>query len=411
MIVRKRLLLLSHVLPFPPDSGVTSRTFNTVRQLQRVFDVTLLMFSRRNHQSSAAARQAAETALRDCVTDLRPAVPIPSQGSRARLAWDHARSVLTGRSYTYFMFESPEFGVQLRRTLAEQPPDIVHLESLDLHRWLPTLPSVPVTATHHDLESIWLQRRAERTSSLPLRRYITWQSRLAHRTEQRLCPQITSNVVMSDLDAERLQELAPGSRTIVIPNGVDTEFFSIREEAPVPGRVVFVGPTYLFPNRDAVDYLLANVWPRVRAAVPNATLSLIGGGPPDVLACYSREPGVKALGRVADLRKHVGEGCCSVVPIRAGGGTRIKILESWSMGRAVVSTSLGCEGLNASDGVHLLIRDDPEAFANAVIQLLVDESRRSALQVEASRLVESRFAWSSIGERLTNHYMTLIREG
>ena len=156
------------------------------------------------------------------------------------------------------------------------------------------------------------------------------------------------------------------------------------------------------------NHLLEAIWPRVRQVLPHATLDLIGGGPPALLARYSSIPGVKALGRVADLRPHVGAACCSVVPIRVGGGTRIKIVESWSMGRAVVSTSLGCEGLDGTDDVHLLIRDDPNRFAEAIIQLLQDEPLRHRLSVEAKRLVEARYSWNSIGRYLTQRYTSLI---
>lgn len=411
MPARKRLLLLSHVLPYPPDSGVTSRTYNTVRQLQREFDVTLVMFTRRNHQPTAAALSDAEAAMATVVKTAYPAVPIPSQRSKARLVWDHLRSVLSRRSYTYFTFESEEYRAHLEQAMRNAAPDLIHLESLDLHRWLAVLPEVPVTATHHDLESLWLERRAEHTRGRVLRKYVSFQARLAHRTEIRLCPQLSANIVMSELDAQRLQELAPGSSTIVVPNGVDTDYFGLRTEQPIPGRIVFIGPTYLFPNRDAVDHLVTAIWPRVRHVLPHATLHLIGGGPPSLLSRYSSIPGVTALGRVPDVRPHVGAACCSVVPIRVGGGTRIKIVESWSMGRTVVSTSLGCEGLACTDDLHLLVRDNPAHFADAIIQLVQDDPRRLRLAAEGKRLVDERYSWNSIGSAMTQEYLRLISGG
>lgn len=409
MPARKRILLLSHVLPYPPDSGVTSRTYNTIKQLQREFDVTLLTFTRRNHQPTAAARTKAEAIMATVVSAAYPTVAIPSQRSKARLFWDHLRSMLSGRAYTYFTFDSKEYRAQIQSALRQSPPDLIHLESLDLHRWLALLPNVPITATHHDLESLWLARRAEHTRPRILGSYVSFQARLAHRTERRLCPRLAANIVMSEVDAQRLQELAPGSATIVAPNGVDTEYFASRAEHPIPGRIVFIGPTYLFPNRDAVDYLLKSIWPRVRQALPHATLDLIGGGPPSLLSNYASVPGVNALGRVPDLRPHVGSACCSIVPIRVGGGTRIKIVESWAMERAVVSTSLGCEGLAGSDNVHLLVRDDPIRFADAIIQLVRDEPQRHRISAEARRLVNERYSWNSIGHDLVQRYMTLIK--
>jgi len=119
----------------------------------------------------------------------------------------------------------------------------------------------------------------------------------------------------------------------------------------VPGRVTFLGPTYMFPNRDAVDFFLANSWPLVRQRCPDGTFHLIGKNSADEKARFESHPGVTCNGHVPDIRPHFAESAVSVVPIRVGGGTRLKILDAWSMGKAVVSTSVGCEGLKTVDGI------------------------------------------------------------
>jgi glycosyltransferase involved in cell wall biosynthesis len=172
--------------------------------------------------------------------------------------------------------------------------------------------------------------------------------------------------------------------------------------------VVFVGPTYSFPNRDAVEYLLESIWPVIRGKQSGATLELIGRGTGDDLARYNQIPGVSAPGTVPDIRPHLERATCCAVPIRVGGGTRVKILDAWAMGKAVVSTSIGCEGLAAIDGENILIRDDPPAFADGALQVMADASLRNRLERNARETVVRQFSWDVIGERLRDAYRGLI---
>ncbi|MEJ7813498.1 MAG: glycosyltransferase family 4 protein [Gemmatimonadaceae bacterium] len=404
-----RLLFLSHCLPYPPQSGVTIRTFNILKQLRKEFDVTLLMFSRANHQADQAARDAARATLEGHGLHTSPAVPVAAERSKPRRAWDHLRSLATGHAYTFYEYGSDEFGRELRDAITGAPPAIVHLDSLDLHAWVSALPPVPTVCTHHDIESDALRRRAEHVSPPPLRWYVRHQAALVERTERTLAPRFTANVVMSPVDATRLAKIAPGSRTIVVPNGVDTEYFTPgRADAVVPGRIVFIGGTYFFPNRDAVEYLLREIWPLVRAVRPAATLHLIGRASEADRERYGAHAGVSCLGGVDDIRPHVAEACCSVVPIRIGGGTRIKILDSWSMGKAVVSTSLGCEGLRADDGHNILVRDEPATFADAIVHLIDDAALRDSLGASGRRTVEAVYAWDIAGRDMRAAYAALL---
>lgn len=409
MAARSRILFLSQCLPYPPDSGVTNRSFNVLRQLQQEFDVVVLPYYRRNHQPTAEALRAARQELADRVSRVGEPVPIRAEHALARRAWDHLRSLVTRRPYTHYEYASRRYRAQLRQALTEERPALVHLDSLVLHRWLPELPAVPQVCTHHNIESDVLRLRAERTSPRLLARYIRHQAALVAAVERRSAAGFEANVMMSDQDAERLRGLAPRARTIVVPNGVDTTFFVPDTSHPaVHGRVAFLGPTYLFPNRDGMDYLLAQMWPAIRAAYPSATLRLIGKTPATDQARYDAVPGVACLGRVPDIRPHLTEAECCVVPLRVGGGTRLKILDAWAMGKAVVSTALGCEGLEAVDGENILIRDDPGAFAAAVVQVLTDSGLRRKLECSARETAERRYSWSMIGETLRAAYRDII---
>ena len=196
-----------------------------------------------------------------------------------------------------------------------------------------------------------------------------------------------------------------------MPNGTDVEYFQPRQLAPIPGRVAFVGPTYSFPNRDAVEFLLEEIWTLVRRDVPGATLQLIGRNAGGDRARYAAVPGVQPLGHVADIRPPLAHAACCVVPIRIGGGTRLKILDAWAMGKAVVSTSIGCEGLDAIDGANILIRDTPAEFAAAVAAVLNDDRLRERLERNARRTAVETYSWDVIGRRLRAAYDGLLDSG
>src|SRR5882672_893557 len=401
---RPHILFLSQCLPYPPHSGVTNRTFHILEQLQSEFDVTLLAYSRRGHQSDEAARLDACRELARVVHQVGAPVLIPAEHSAVRQVFDHLRATLTSRPYTFFLYDSERFRSQLRQLVQDVAFDMIHLDSLDLYRWLSELPAVPTVCTHHSVESHLLRLEAQRVRSRVLGSYIAYHARLLEHVERRLCPRFRLNVMMSDKDAERLRYLAPASKTVVVPNGVDTAYFQpIPGAALVPGRLVFVGaPT--FPNRDAVQHMLRDIWPSIRRAQRQASLHLIGASSDSDRARYGSEPGVTAIGHVCDLRPYLAESSCCVVPLRVGGGTRLKILDAWAMGKAVVSTSIGCEGLEAVDGTNILIRDEPKAFADAVVRVLQDSELRSRLEMNARGTAQEFYDWTVVGQSMRSEY-------
>ncbi|HXI22114.1 MAG TPA: glycosyltransferase, partial [Gemmatimonadales bacterium] len=403
MASRPTLLFLSHCLPYPPHAGVLNRAFHLARELARDWDIRMVACYRRNHHPDDAARAAAQEGLRGIVAMAGDPVAISAEWSTARRVWDHLRSVVRGRAYTWYEYRSPGFARALHAALTAAPaPDLVHLESLDLHGYLDQLPpGVPVACTHHNIESELLRARSGAVRSVLTARYLRHQAGLVEAVERRLTPRLALNVVVSDADAGRLHALAPEARVVVVPNGVDTDRLRPAPETEErDGRVVFVGPTYAFQNRDAVDYLVSDIWPRVLAARPGATLELVGRGPAADLDRYARVPGVIVAGHVADLGAALARAQCAVAPIRVGGGTRLKILDGWAAGRAVVSTAVGCEGLRALDGENLLVRDRPEEFAEGVVRILTDAVLRRRLGRAARDTAERFYGWPALGAGL-----------
>ncbi|MFL5482790.1 MAG: glycosyltransferase family 4 protein [Gemmatimonadaceae bacterium] len=408
--MRQQILFLSQCLPYPPHSGVTNRTYHVLLQLQRRFDVTLVAFSRRNHQADHTARANSTSALRAELSRVLDSVPIASEWSLAKKIQIHFESVMARKPYIFFDYASRQFGKEIETALHDNTFDLVHLDSLDVSGWLPLIPSVPITCTHHSIESELLRLRATHIGNRLSAAYLNHQAKLLEATERALCGRFALNVMTSELDATRLRALVPRANTASIPNGVDVNYFTPTEsQRAVRGRVVFLGPTYMFPNRDGVEFFLSKIWPLILSDLPNVTFHLLGKNSHRDKTEFESNAGVTCHGYVDDIRPHFAAAQCSVVPLRTGGGTRLKILDAWAMGSAIVSTSIGCEGLAAVDGTNILIRDDPRQFAEAVTAVLRDGELRRQLGENGRKTAETIYAWSVVGDKLNGAYSALMR--
>ena len=196
-------------------------------------------------------------------------VPIDSEWSLFTKLGNHARSLVSREPYVFYEYGGSRFSGQLQDAVDRAAPDLLHLDSMDLYRWLPSLPAVKTSCTHRQHNTELLSLRARRIPNRAARAYIMHQANLMEKVERRLCARFDVNIMTSETDAERLRALAPGSRTSVAPNGVNVDYFQPTPlHQVVPGRVTFLGPTYMFPNRDAVQFFLADAWDLVRARCP-----------------------------------------------------------------------------------------------------------------------------------------------
>jgi len=397
---RPRLLFLCQTLPYPPDGGVMIRTYHVLRLLAQRYDIHALCFFRR---STARGVESAVRALSEYATTVE-AFPIPQEWSRGRLLWDHTRSVLQQRVYTLHAYESSAFGARIIALRQNWNFAIAHLDSLDLSGYLPLLDGLPTVCVHHNVESALLARRSTVEASLLKRWYLSMQAKLMEAEEARCCPRVALNVVCSKDDQAILEHIAPESRTTVVPNGVDIDEFTPGPQASE--GVVFVGGMTWFPNRDCLEYFAESILPELAESGPMPVINWVGRALPGTTEHYGRR-GITLTGYVESIVPWVQKAACFIVPLRVGGGTRLKILSAWAMGKAVVSTSIGCEGLEARDGWNVLIRDDPKDFAAAVRQVLDDPTLASKLGANARATAVEIYSWDRIGEHMSKEYSSI----
>ena len=407
----RRILFLSQNLPYPPDAGVKSRTYNVIRQLARRFDLTMLCFVRKAGSTEGMSVEDRARALGE-FGEVR-AFDIPEEVSAGRKVLNHVSSLASGKVYTRFSYASRAYFGAIESALHTAPPELVHLDSLDLAGYLPLLPRVPVACTHHDVQSLLLARRAARSGNPLVRWYLQHQAELTREDERTSCPRVTLNVMVSEADGEAIREITGCTNVVVVPNGVDIEYFTPSNDRPrsAPPSILFVGGSTWFPNADAMDFFAHQILPAVRTRVPDVRVQWVGRLSEDVRARFARIPGMDPVGFVPDIRPYLAGAACVIAPLRVGGGTRIKILDAWASGNAVVSTTIGCEGLRAVDGVNTLIRDDPAGFAEAVAHLVNQPAESRRIGIAARQTAVADYSWDQVGGRLTSTYEALITKG
>lgn len=398
----RRLLFLGHSLPYPPDRGVALRSYHVLRQLAKQYEVDALFFRRGTEptQMPLPDRLAHLGALAE-VEDFR----IPAEWNVVRRWWDEARSVLTQRAEARWRFDVAAFRRRLLELTLERDPAVVHVDSIVLHAYLPLLEGRTVVLSHHRPESGYLRQRARLATGVR-RSYLERQAEWMEVVEREWLPRVSANTVSTEDDRAALLDRAPDARVDVIPTAVDTHHYS-----PAAGTghgLAFVGGTRHTASRDALEFFATEILPRLRRASGVQALepiSWVGGARPGDRERY-RELGIDITGYVEDIRPIVRPAACYVVPRRTGGGST-RILQAWAMGKAVVSTTVGCAGLAADDGKNILIRDDAASFARAVLDVLEDRDLRRRLGAAARETVEARYSWELAGERLLDLYEEL----
>jgi glycosyltransferase involved in cell wall biosynthesis len=294
----------------------------------------------------------------------------------------------------------------IRRLTSTESFDIVHLDHLDAAVYLPNCcPKSAVYLDQHNYETSLLRSARDKTSQLLLRWYLSSQLRKLACFENQILRAVRAVGVVSTNDAAMVSAVAPETAFQIIPNGVDLAFFDIPRQ-PMPYRVVTVGSLDWLPNIEGVMWFLDNVWPVVCAARPEATLQIVGRNPPQALLERSDQQ-VTVVGSVPDIREYMAKASAFVVPLFAGGGTRLKVLEAMAMRVPIVSTSTGIEGIDCMDGKHVLIAKGAKDFAHKLVELLDNPVLGVPLVTASRALVEQHYGWNAIGERLDTFYQCI----
>lgn len=392
-----RILWLKTELLHPVDKGGKIRTYQMLRAINRQHPITYLTLDDGSAAPDARER-AFEYATRVDVVPFR----VAARGT-PRFFAELATNLLSPLPYSLQRYRVTAFAERVRAHVAAGGVDLVVCDFLT--PWV-NLPAdvaslgVPVVLFQHNVEAEIWRRHAEVATNAVSRRYFALQWQRTASFERAACRAAGHVVAVSDHDASLFRERYRVHSVSAVPTGVDIEYF---DPAPfgsrVPGRLVFTGSMDWMPNADGITWFTEQVWPRVRAARPDATFAVVGRNPPAaVRALATAGSGIEVTGSVPDVRPYLGTGSAFVVPLRIGGGTRLKIYEAMAMACPVVSTAIGAEGLPVRPDEHLRLADDAAGFARHCVELLDDASAATAMAERAASYVRANFGWDAVAE-------------
>jgi glycosyltransferase involved in cell wall biosynthesis len=387
-----RVLLVSAQFPFPPTWGFATRVHQLTRQVASRHRVTLLSY----------VEQDDVDALHRSVPDIDIRVVLWDPPSVLAKRTAQLSSLLSRHPYQSRFHNSPQMQRAIDALCSNGRFDIVQVETSVLCAFdFPV--DLPLIIDEHNIEYEVLQRMHQSERSLLRRSFSGLEHRRFRRFEQMWWRRASGCVVTSRREQAIVHRHAPSTPVEVVPNGVDLDYFAPTQVAAEPDTVVFNGTLLYRPNLDAAYHLVDEIWPRVLEARPRAMLTIVGRAA-DADLRRLRRPGVVVTGEVPDVRPHLERAAVVAVPIRMGGGTRFKVLEALAMGKPVVSTALGCEGIDVRHGEHLWIADHPAAFASALTRLFDDLDLAARLGSDGRTLVEESYSWDTAGRRLDRLY-------
>jgi sugar transferase (PEP-CTERM/EpsH1 system associated) len=402
-----RILWLKTELLHPVDKGGKIRTYNMLKELKR--DHFIVYMSLDDGSADSAAREQAYEYCHELIC-------VPYQQREKFSSGFYAELLVNLASrfpYAIKKYESASMRSQIsERVNRGNFFDVVICDFLAPAINVPRDLSCPTILFQHNVEAMIWKRHFEVQNNQLKKIYLRQQWRKMERFEREMCRRFDTVIAVSKDDCEQMRKEYGVDNVFEVPTGVDTDFFTPSgREMVEPRNVVFTGSMDWLPNEDAIRYYTDQILPLIRRSLPDVTLTVVGRNPyPGLLELSQKDPSIVVTGRVDDVRPYMERAAAYVVPLRIGGGTRLKIYEGMAMEKAIVSTSVGAEGLPVTDGKEIFIADTPEDFAAAVVNLLTSPSFAKEVGEQARRTVVEKFGWSGVAKSFAEICEATIRK-
>jgi len=395
------ILFLSTETPYPPDHGHYIRTFNVLKHISQHHDVHFLGFikNREDFKNVEPIREMCRTV---------DVFVMPDDVSRLRFYLSLFLNIFSPLPYIAQKYYRSNMRRRIREILSENRIDVVHFDMLHMARYRSLTKGIPDVLTEHNVESLRILRLLKNSNNLLFKSFMYLQYIKLKSFEKRACGRFDMCAAVSEDDLEMLKAMSPGANLVVIPNGVDTDYFAPDDTPPVPNSIIWAGGMNNMYNSEAVDFFIDEILPLIRREIPDVRFTAVGKSPTRKLLGLSGDGAVEVAGYVDDVRPYIRRAAVYVAPIKSGGGTKLKVLNALSLAKPVVTTSVGAEGIDAKDGEHLVIADDPELFAEKTVELLRRPEKAARLGRNGRMLMVERYDWRIIGEDMNRVYERLL---
>jgi sugar transferase (PEP-CTERM/EpsH1 system associated) len=390
-----RILWLKTEVLHPVDKGGKIRTYNMLKELKREHHVTYLTLD-----DGSASADDKKNAVEYC----HELVCIP-HARREKFTpgfyFELLVNLVSQHPYAIKKYESRAMRCEIVEREQQGAFDLLVCDFLAPAANVPAVLTTPAILFQHNVEAMIWKRHYEVQTNPAKKAYLYGQWQKMRRFERDMCRRFDSVIAVSADDREQMKREYGAEAVFDVPTGVDTEFFRPNRAINVaPHSLVFTGSMDWLPNDDAIRYFMREIMPLIKKSVPDVTLTVVGRNPAPALVDLSKEDSSLVItGRVDDVRPYMDKAAAYIVPLRIGGGTRLKIFEAMAMEKAVVSTTVGAEGLPLTNGVELLLADEPATFAEAVVRVLTDDDYASELGQRAAAVVRENFGWRPVTDR------------
>jgi glycosyltransferase involved in cell wall biosynthesis len=389
LVTRLRILWVKAGKLLPVDTGGKIRSYNILRHLARSHQVTLLSYYGGRKDSDYESEVKRELPGAETVHTAA------LDGSALAQYIEYARLMFRPAPFAVTKFTHPEVKRIVESWLSERRFDVAVCDFLSASLNFPSSLATPAVLFQHNVESALWKRLASTESSVMRRMAYTVEARKMGNYERHALKRFQNVIAVSENDKEQMLAMEPSCSITVVPTGVDTQKYTVAPPATAdPPKIVFLGSMDWEPNIDAVTYFCREIFPRIRAKVPGALFQIVGRSPHATVRQLASEA-VEVTGTVPSVTEYLRDATVFVVPLRIGGGTRLKIFEAMASGKAVVSTTIGAEGLAVESGRDLILADDAVSFAESTVRLILDAGLRRQYE-EASAKLAAQYDWSNI---------------
>lgn len=396
-----KILFLSNRGLLPIKDGHTRRSYNILKGLAETNQVYFLSFYETPEEIEP--RNVKELESFCYKVEFHPA---PSKKISIPMLMRLIRSLFSIDPYTIWRHYSKSFSKRVNDLISTEGFDLIHCDILPLAYTVRNKNGIFRSITDHDVSYLKCMRMGKQGWNIPLKSFLYLESWKLKRLESKMFTQVDLGVTVSELDKKILQTLCPGGKFVVVENGVETEKFKPSNEKVETNKLVWVGGFDHFPNKQGMHYFLENIYQRIKQRLPEIRLDIVGGGIPEKLKKLCKgDASIKLLGYVEDPLPYIQKATVFISPILSGGGTRLKILEAMSAGKAIVTTSIGCEGIDGTDGKHFIVADKPNDFCDAILRVINEPDLRKMLASNARHLAETFYDWKIIVGKLSNTYL------
>ncbi len=404
-----KILLISQILPYPPKGGGPQRNYNLLKECSKTNEIHMLAFYRKSHQVNSSKLQEATNAMKQYCEKIE-VFKIPADHNRILWYLLLLFNLFSPLPYSVWLYSSRKMKKAVTRYLDTNSYNIMEIGEIGLANYAKLAPEIPKILIHQNVESQLLFRRKKFVGNWLAKGYLWWQSLKLKRFERSAGKLFDFHTTVSEADKKTLLKICPQGRIAIIPNGVDTDYFKATNDKMEPNSLIYVGGMTWFPNYDAMLYFIGEILPLIRAEIPDIRLYCVGRQIDNRFHDMAREEAsLKIHGFVDDVRPLITKASVFIVPLRIGGGTRLKIVDALSMGKAIVSTSIGCEGLKVTDGKEIVIADSSDKFAGKVVELLRDARLRNSLMNNARKTALEIYSWKIIAPELIKVYQKAIQ--